>query len=49
MLIVLEAIVRAAQGRPWPRLNDVISSVTAGLSMILVKIFTKSVEIRLEE
>ena len=45
VLMLLEAVVRWAQGKAWPRLNDTLSSVTAGLMMILVKLLTKSIEI----
>ena len=38
--------MRLQQGKSWPRLHDAMSSVTAGLLMILVKaLFTKSVDL----
>ena len=44
LLIVLEGVVRAPQKKPLPRVNDSISSLTAGMLMTFVPMLTGTVE-----
>ena len=45
VLIMLEAVVRALQKKSLPRINDSISSLTAGMLMTFVPMLTGSIEV----
>lgn len=46
VFIAVEAVVRVLQGKPLPRLNDSINSMSAGLILSLSKIVTGLIEVR---
>ena len=42
MSLGLEAVVRVLQGKPAPRINDSVNSLTAGMLMLFMDFFTGS-------